>query len=98
MHTHRARGGAEASLSQSIASALVPRGDASTARRGTNTHALATHILDFRLRRIMRDGPAPGAMGVGVDGTSWELSGVSARRFTEDEGDDTPDTLFASAV
>ena len=106
VHTHRARGGAEASLSHGTASstgeaystAPVPRGAASTATRGAHTHALATHVLDFRLRRIMRDGPAPDAMGLGTLGTSWELTGVAARGFAEHEGDATPDTIFASAV
>ena len=88
VHTHRARGGAEASLSH---------GDA-PARLGSRNQALATHVLDFRLRRTMRDGPAPDATGMGIDGTSWELSGVAVGGLAEREGDATADTFLASAV
>jgi hypothetical protein len=88
VHTHRARGGAEASLSN---------GDA-PARLGSQKQALATHVLDFRLRRTMRDGPAPDATGMSIDRTSWELSKVVVGGLAEREGDVTADTFLASAV
>ena len=104
VHTHRARGGAEASLSHATA----------PARRGGGPQALATHVLDFRLRRIMRDGPAPdaragddGAYGgvptrTAIDGTSWELTGVVVGGLAEHEANSTRHALgnpfLASAV
>jgi hypothetical protein len=87
VHTHRARGGAEASMSHGTAQVS----------HGT-TQTLATHVLNFRLRRIMRDGPTVGATGTGIDGTSWELSGVTVGCLAEREGDPAADTNLASAV
>lgn len=81
VQTWRARGAAEANLAPGGAAGPLPTG------------ALGTHVLDFHLRRTVRDGPAsPGAAA-----TAWELCGVT-RGVLGARGGDAAATRLVSAV
>jgi hypothetical protein len=58
------------------------------------------HVLDFRLRRIVRDGPVNARIRPSPSDTLWELSGVATGRLGPcfADGNKATDTFLASAI